>query len=64
MDKFIKLSEVRGTVNEALNSILDRMKKADELARKNRTEITLLDSKLKTQMQAISHLKRMDNGQN
>ena len=64
MDKFIKMSEVRGTVNDALNSILDRMKKADELARKNRAEITVLDGKLKANIQTVSHLKRMDNAQN
>lgn len=29
MDQYVKLTEVRGIVNEAVNSILDRMGKAD-----------------------------------
>ena len=29
MDQYVKLSEVRQTVSEAINSILDRMNKAD-----------------------------------
>ena len=36
MDKFVKLCEVREIVGQALNSLFDRMRKADELARKNR----------------------------
>ena len=48
VDKYVKMCEVRGIVSEALNSILDRMRKAEEIARKNRTEITVLDSKIKT----------------
>lgn len=36
IDKFVKMCEVREIVSAALNSILDRMRKADELARKNR----------------------------
>ena len=33
MDKFVKLCEVREIVGAALNSLFDRMRKADELAR-------------------------------
>lgn len=51
MDKYVKMCEVREIVSAALNSILDRMKKADEIARKNRTEITVVDAKMKTAMQ-------------
>lgn len=49
MDQYVKLSEIRQVVAEAINSILDRMGKADGIARKNRTEINLLNDKLKAQ---------------
>ena len=45
----MKLTEVRGIVQEALHSILDRMGKADGVARKNRAEISLLSTKLNAQ---------------
>lgn len=51
MDQYVKLSEVRQIVSEAINSILDRMGKADKIARTNRTEISLLCDKLKAQQQ-------------
>ena len=49
MDQYVKLCEVREVVSTALHSILDRMRKADEIARKNRTDLTVVDAKLKTQ---------------
>ena len=64
LDQYVKLSEVRNIVNEALHSILDRLGKADGIARKNRTEINLLDSKLKSQQQQVNYLKRIESGQN
>ena len=63
VDKYVKMCEVREIVGQALSSILDRMRKAEEIARKNRTEITVLDSRLKTHTQQIGHLKRLENGQ-
>ena len=47
MDKYVKVVEVREMVKEALDSILDRMRKADELARSNRAAISAMDAKLK-----------------
>ena len=63
VDKYVKMCEVREIVGQALSSILDRMRKAEEIARKNRTEITVIDSRLKTHTQQIGHLKRLENGQ-
>ena len=63
MDQYVKLSEIRQVVAEAINSILDRMGKADGIARKNRTEINLLNDKLKAQQQQVNHLKRIEAGQ-
>ena len=64
LDQYVKLSEVRNIVNEALHSILDRLGKADGIARKNRTEINQLDGKLKSQQQQVNYLKRIESGQN
>lgn len=64
MDHYVKLTEVRGIVKEALHSILDRMSHADGIAKRNRTEISIMDSKLKNQAAAVKHLSRLENGQN
>ena len=64
VDQFVKMCEVREIVQQALHSILDKMRKADETGRKNRTEISSLDAKTKTLQQQVSHLKRLENGQN
>ena len=48
MDKYVKMCEVREVVSNALHSIIDRLRKADEIARKNRTEISVIEAKLKT----------------
>ena len=39
MDKFVKMSEVRKIVSDALHTIMDKLNKSDAMARNNRTEI-------------------------
>ena len=63
MDEYVKLNEVRQIVANALNSLFDKLKKTEEIARKNRSEINSLDAKLKTHQQQVTHLKRVENGQ-
>ena len=48
MDHYVKLTQIKDTVFEAVSSILDRMGKADALARKNRNELEVLDNKIKS----------------
>ena len=47
VDQFVKLCEVRNVVQQALNSIINTMKRADETARNNRGTIKTMDDKLK-----------------
>ena len=63
MDHYVKMTEVRGIVKDALNSILDRMGHADAIAKKNRTEINIMDGKLKDMLGRVKHLARLENGQ-
>ena len=49
MDQYVKLSEVRKIVQDAIHSMLDTIRKGEDLARNNRTQITTIEAKLKQQ---------------
>jgi hypothetical protein len=50
MDDFIKMGQVRSIVNEALNSLIDRIGKSDQLAKSNRIGIENNDTKINSLM--------------
>ena len=63
MDQFVKLSEVKSTMKEALMSIVDKMQKADDLAKANASTITRLESKIKAVQTAMSVVRKVENNQ-
>ena len=49
MDQYVKMSEIRKVVQEALNSLFDKLHKEGEFSRNNRSQITALEAKVKVQ---------------
>ena len=60
IDSYVKMTEVRKVVNEGLNSIVDKIKKSDFVAKSNRTEINNLETRLKVQDRKVSRLLGLD----
>ena len=63
MDQFVKLSEVRMIMKEALMAIVDKVGKADDLARANAGSLSRLEAKVKALQTGMAVVKKVENSQ-
>jgi hypothetical protein len=64
MDDFIKMGQVRTIVNEALNSLIDRIGKSDQLAKANKTANENNETKINSLMQQMIGMQKLKNNFN
>ena len=53
MDEYVKMVQVRGIVQEALNTLMDKFNKSDSLARKNKNQIAEMEVRFKSVYQQL-----------
>ena len=63
MDEFVKQSQIRQVVNEALLTLVEKLQKTEHVARNNRKEITMLETQIKRLEKEMNFYKKLEQGQ-
>ena len=61
VDQYVKLSEVRTVMQEAMMTVYDKLKKSDDIARDNRLKLANMGTKVEACLRTVNSVGRLQS---